>query len=778
MAYDRADWSKRYDEGKGFRPLHEVERDLIARHAPAPEGGRALEVGCGTGELAAHLARVGYEVDALDFAEAALSRARKEHEGVEGVRWLCLDIEHDDPTDLHGEGYDLITMRLLFPFLGDRTRVMRALAARLRPGGVLLVITPLAASTPPERRRIALDEDEVSLLTAGWEHVERYDAEGLAFLILRGFEGAFEPVEKKQRPEPQAVLGACVVVTDAAGRVLLGRSTRGMWELPGGRIETGESAQEAAVRELTEETGLTAGLHNVHLLTILHDDRDDVRRLSAVVRVTAWTGTPSVREPHRCTRWEWHDLHTLAGLGPIFAPSAQALEAVWPGLLPGLPPAHSYPHAIAPPPVDGEPAEAVRLRHATAETVRAQGWVKSPHVMEALRTVPRHRFTPESPLATAYDDDLAIVTRRDEAGTAVSSVSAVWLQGDMIEHLHLEPGMTVFEAGSGGYNAELIAAATAPTGRVVTVDLDPYVIHRTRRLTAEAGSGRVTPVLGDGSLGAPDHVPSGGFDGMVITHNCWDIAPAWRRQLAEGRHLVLPLEIHGYTRAITLQRDGDVLHAQHWTFCGFVRDRGARSRTTPTIPLLDGELRLRHEDGTPPDPTGLEDALRRPRHEVPTGITVAGMESFETLQLYAATTLSGFCRLAHDGSRDTGTTGIPRGADAATIVADGSLAYLTHVQVRDGDTPEEHRSEFIAHAFGPAGPALAQRLASCVQDWDQHVRGVGYPAMTIHSAGTPDHELPAGDVLDKPSSRLVFEWPGRPAGARAEVLTTTDSANT
>src|ERR1044072_393612 len=46
---------------------------------------------------------------------------------------------------------------------------------------------------------------------------------------------------EKGRPTPQAVFGACAVVTDAARRVLLGRSTRGMWELPGGRIEAGRA---------------------------------------------------------------------------------------------------------------------------------------------------------------------------------------------------------------------------------------------------------------------------------------------------------------------------------------------------------------------------------------------------------------------------------------------------------------------------------------------------------------------------------------------------------
>lgn len=764
MAYDRADWSQHYKDGRGFRPLHDSERDLFARHAPAPGDGRALELGCGTGELAAFLAELGYTVDAVDFTDCALTCARQDRAGAERVRWLCLDIEHDDPAELSDDGYDLITLRLVFPFLHDRTRVLHSLAARLRAGGALVVITPVVATTPEQQRHIALDEEEISLLAQGWSQAERFDAEGLAVLVLRGPAGDCATVEKG-RPEPQSVVGVCAVVTDGSGRVLLGRSTRGMWELPGGRVEASESFQAAAVRELAEETGLTADVGDAHLLTVLHDDRADVRRLSAVVRVSAWGGRLGLPEPHRFRRWEWHDLHALTDLGALFTPTAHALEAVWPGLLPALPPVHSYPHAIAPPAVGGEPAEAIRLRREMTERVIAGGWAPSAAVQDALRTVPRHRFTPESPLRTAYDDDLAVVTSRDETGTAVSSVSAPWLQADMIEKLRLEPGMTVFEAGSGGYNAELIARVVAPSGRVVTVDLDPYVVRRTRRFTAEVGRGQVTVLLGDGSQGAPGHVPRGGFDGSVITHNCWDIAPAWREQLAEGRYLVLPLEIHGYTRAIALQRHGDVLHARDWTYCGFVRDRGAAARTTPITDVAGGEVQLCHEDGTPPDPAGLDEALRGPRHEVPTGVTVAGMESFETLQLYAATTLPGFCRLA--GARDNALAALPYGADAAATVADGSLAYLTHVLVKDGETPEERRYEFIVHAVGPACAELAERMAACVRSWDQHVRETGYPQMTVHPARTPDHELPTGYVLDKTSSRLVFQWPGQDLAAQA-----------
>ncbi|MDV5143437.1 hypothetical protein R1T08_03810 [Streptomyces sp. SBC-4] len=187
------------------------------------------------------------------------------------------------------------------------------------------------------------------------------------------------------------------------------------------------------------------------------------------------------------------------------------------------------------------------------------GWAPSPAVQEALRTVPRRRFAPEQDLKSAYDDDLAVVTRRNEAGRATSSVFAAWLQADMIEGLGLKPGALVWEAGCGGCNAELLAQVVGPSGRVVTSDIDEYVVRRARRFLVEAGSGR------DAALGVPARfVPRDGFDAIVITYNCCDVAPPWRELLAEGGRLVLPWEIGGYPRAITFQRGRHRGHHGTW----------------------------------------------------------------------------------------------------------------------------------------------------------------------------------------------------------------------
>ncbi|WP_329159827.1 methyltransferase, FxLD system [Streptomyces sp. NBC_01717] len=769
MFTSQDEWNSGYAEGRRYRPLDKDERTLLAQHVPASDGGRALDVGCGTGELALHLASMGYAVDAVDWADAAFpsTDAHPEDPSHGAVRWLHLDIERANLSKLHADGYDLVVLRMVFAFLRDRTRLTRTLGRRLRKHGALVVITPLAATTPAERRGIALDEDEVAHLMSMWEQAQRFDANGMAVLVLRGLKKPAVQITNTTLPQSSSVTAVHVVGTDALGRVLLGRSQQQEWELPGAMAEPGEGFEQTAVRALAEQTGVMADPADAHVLGLHLDAPDGLLRTSVVVRVTSHTGQAQLLKPNRFGHVDWRPLHTLHRLDRLPATSARALDLVWPGVLPYVPSAHAYPVDNSCPPVPGEPPEAIERREQMADRVIAGAWAPSPPIQQALRSVPRHRFTPESPLRTAYHSNLAVVTEYNDLAQVTSSVSAAWLQADMAEHLHLAEGMTVFEGGSGGYNAELIAHVVGPTGRVITVDLAPYVVRRTRRLTAEAGSGRVTAVLGSASDGAVEHMPRGGFDAAVITYNCWDIAPAWRDQLADGRYLVLPLEVHDYTRAIAFQKHGPVLRATDFTFCGFIRDRGPAARAVPAVDLADGELQLRFPDGVPAETTGLDDALAGPRHEVATGVTVAGNESFETLQLFLATTLPGFSRLARNRDQSSGITALPKGSDAAAITAAGSLAYLTHVLVQDGPTAEQRRSEFLAHGFGPSGPALAEQLTFAVRRWDVHERAHGYPQLEVHPTGTPDTELPAGHVLDKTHNRLVWTWRSDTADAPA-----------
>ncbi|WP_336002780.1 NUDIX hydrolase [Halorientalis halophila] len=85
----------------------------------------------------------------------------------------------------------------------------------------------------------------------------------------------FAELEPKVDPMTWAV-GA--VVTDDAGRVLLVREN-GEWLAPGGEVEAGETHEEALVREVREETGVTVTVGDLVAVTEVAFEHGD-RRLA------------------------------------------------------------------------------------------------------------------------------------------------------------------------------------------------------------------------------------------------------------------------------------------------------------------------------------------------------------------------------------------------------------------------------------------------------------------------------------------------------------------
>ena len=82
---------------------------------------------------------------------------------------------------------------------------------------------------------------------------------------------------EKDRPQWPRAAASAAIFRD--GKVLLAQRAKppleGIWSLPGGHIEPGEKAHEAANRELHEETGIKAdlkGLADVADVILRHDD--------------------------------------------------------------------------------------------------------------------------------------------------------------------------------------------------------------------------------------------------------------------------------------------------------------------------------------------------------------------------------------------------------------------------------------------------------------------------------------------------------------------------
>ncbi len=97
-------------------------------------------------------------------------------------------------------------------------------------------------------------------------------------------------------------------------KILLGRRSAGrafypsVWDVFGGHLEPRETYEQALVRELGEELGITPTAW-ARVATVSEPDPDGagVGRYVFFL-VTAWDGTPSNRQPHEHDRVEWFSL--------------------------------------------------------------------------------------------------------------------------------------------------------------------------------------------------------------------------------------------------------------------------------------------------------------------------------------------------------------------------------------------------------------------------------------------------------------------------------------
>ncbi len=110
-------------------------------------------------------------------------------------------------------------------------------------------------------------------------------------------------VDQTERPVTEVAVG---VLIDAQGRFLLtsrpeGKVYAGYWEFPGGKLEAGESVEQALRRELTEEIGVCIGTAHAWKSQLV-DYPHALVRLN-FCKVFDWTGELQMHEGQQF-RWE------------------------------------------------------------------------------------------------------------------------------------------------------------------------------------------------------------------------------------------------------------------------------------------------------------------------------------------------------------------------------------------------------------------------------------------------------------------------------------------
>jgi SAM-dependent methyltransferase len=129
---DASGWDERYSGSEllwGMPPNRWVEAELADA-----DPGRALDLACGEGRNALWLAERGWKVTAVDFSGVAIERGR-ELDTAAKVQWVQADV-----TTYHPAVTDLALICYLQLAAHPRRAAVRAAAAALAPGGVLLVI--------------------------------------------------------------------------------------------------------------------------------------------------------------------------------------------------------------------------------------------------------------------------------------------------------------------------------------------------------------------------------------------------------------------------------------------------------------------------------------------------------------------------------------------------------------------------------------------------------------------------------------------------------------
>jgi SAM-dependent methyltransferase len=152
--------------------------------------GRALDIGCGTGDSAIYLAQHGWRVTAIDFVPKALAKAKAKADASK----VSVDFRQADATRLShedvGSEFGLILDNGCMHGMdgADRESYVRELAGAASPGAHLVIVAFTSAGGSSRVRGI--EQDEITRrFTSGWTQVstgdEPHRSGGLRYYVLR-----------------------------------------------------------------------------------------------------------------------------------------------------------------------------------------------------------------------------------------------------------------------------------------------------------------------------------------------------------------------------------------------------------------------------------------------------------------------------------------------------------------------------------------------------------------------------------------------------------------
>lgn len=176
--------------------------------------------------------------------------------------------------------------------------------------------------------------------------------------------------------------------------------------------------------------------------------------------------------------------------------------------------------------------------------IAARG-IRNARVLDAMRTVPRHRFVPPEHQSEAYEDFPLPIGHNQ-------TISQPYIVAYMVELADIQPDEKVLEVGTGcGYQAAVMGELAR---EVYTIEIIEPLARCAADTLKALGYDNVHVRHGDGYEGWAEHAP---FDAIIVAAAPDHVPPALVEQLAVGGRLVIPVGTwHQEIRLITRTEQG------------------------------------------------------------------------------------------------------------------------------------------------------------------------------------------------------------------------------
>ena len=305
--------------------------------------------------------------------------------------------------------------------------------------------------------------------------------------------------------------------------------------------------------------------------------------------------------------------------------------------------------------------------------------VRSSLVLDAMRTVPREMFLPQSLREFAYEDSPLPID-------AEQTISQPYIVAFMVEALALRGGERVLEIGAGsGYAAAVLAQIASD---VFTVERIGQLAEKAAATLSDLGYDNVHLLHGDGTLGWQDHAP---YDAIVVAAGGPEVPALLKQQLKIGGRLVIPVG--------TDPRAQELVRVTRLSDDEFRTEDLADVRFVPLV----GKQGWAPEEGFPatqPRPPSLPKVPDADLVQVITG-TCEAFDDVETADLAPLMTRIGDAKIVLLGEASHGTSEFYRMRDRITkeLVQKKGFDFIAI----EGDWPDAARIDhYVRHFDYPA----------------------------------------------------------------------------